>query len=146
MKKNTISDWFNSLPAYVRLIIILVIIILIYIIGKKLYTIYQTNKKQKLLENSTQTTTFVNSSGQTVTQTIDLGTKANKIYNDFYNNDWFGISENEESARIELIGVPKTLVPELSNIYFQLYSKNMKNDFQSYLSDSQYQTISNLFL
>jgi len=135
---------FKKLNIYVRLVIIAIVIVILFIIGRKLYTSYKKNKAQKLLENSIETGNVV-SGGEVVPITLNLGTVANEIYDAFYRNDWFGASEDEEKAVVVLSGVPKSLIPNLSELYFTLYGHNLKNDFMEFCDSTQYNLIRSKF-
>lgn len=76
---------------------------------------------------------------------VNLVDVAEGIYDAFYNNDWLGLSEDEETAVNELKKVPKQYIKQLADIYMQLYNKNLYNDFRRLLSAEYYkQTVSNL--
>lgn len=150
-KKNNIvqaksfAEFWAAIPVFVKIIIWALVAFLIYLIGKAIYKSYKEAKRQKLLEGNQVTTTFNSpTTGQPITQTVDLGTKAAAIDAAFYENDWFGISEDEEAAITELLGVPKNLIPDLSNVYFKLNGKNLKSDFLKFAPE-QWPSISYLF-
>jgi len=91
--------------------------------------------------NEIKTTT---SSGGTPIS-VDIGGIANTIYQCFYDNDWFGMSEDEEGAIAALSGCPKSLIPDLKQSYKIISSgHDLKSDFQSYVSSEQYATVSTL--
>ena len=131
---------FSDLNIYIKVAIIIVSLIIIYFVARAVYRFFKEQRQQKILEESKGTATV---NGQPIS--IDLGTKASAIYNAFYSNDWFGFSEDEETAMAELSNVPKSLIPKLSEIYNKLYKKNLKNDFQRLTSAEQWSSISYLF-
>lgn len=100
-----------------------------YLIVKKIEKEIKLNRQQKLIDT--------NVSG------IDLGGIAANIHDAFYNNDWFGFTEDEIRAMTEIakLGTRKDLVPELSDIYRKQYDKILKADFIAYLSADQYNAI-----
>lgn len=122
---KTISKIFNKLPLWGKLLTIVVIAIVIYILYRKLMIYLQSLKKETLLN----TTTTTGSGTQTVI--IDLGAKALQIYDAFYNY-WGGLAEDEATAIQTLKSVPTKDIPKLSQIYFSLYAKNLKEDFVKY--------------
>lgn len=90
--------------------------------------------------------TFQDSYGNAQSINIDLGTAAATIYDAFYNNDWFGWTEDEERAIRTLLPIPKSLIPDLADIYYKLYKKILKEDFIKYLSDEEYRQVSDKFI
>lgn len=141
---GTFKEFWNSLPFIVRLIIIIVIVVGIVLLIKMLLDNYKKNQRQKVLENNVQTTTVTNSQGNNVTYTADLGTRAAAIHAAFYDNDVFGLTEDEDAAVMEILNVPKPLIPDLSAVYYQAYKKNLKADFMKYAAD-EWPKISYLF-
>lgn len=139
-KTTGIKEFWADLPAIVKLIIIAVLIIAAYVVIKKVWKYFDDKRRSKIIDNSTKTGT--GASGQPVS--INLGTIASKIHDAFYNNDWFGMTEDEEGAIIALLNVPKSLIPDLSAIYYQLYSKNLKEEFQRFLGASDWKRVENL--
>lgn len=131
---------FNLLPLWQKIALILLGIIAIYFFVKFIYSSLIKIRNENLLNNSVYTGT----TGGNVYQ-VDLGTKAASIYSAFYQNDWFGFSEDEEKAVQEIISVPKNIIPELSAIYFKLYGKNLKSDCLKYLSNSEWLKIADKF-
>lgn len=76
---------------------------------------------------------------------VDIGGIANKIYNCFFDNDWFGMTEDEQGAISALSGCPKSLIPDLKQSYKIISDgRDLKSDFQSYVSADQYATVSSL--
>lgn len=133
---QAIKDFYNGLPLYGKIIFWVIIAIIVYIIYRKLMVYLQTLKVQQL-SNST-----VNYTQNGTTTTIDLGAKALTIYDAFYNY-YGGMFEDEEKAIQTLQSVPNALVPKLSQIYFDLYAKNLKEDFTKY---TDFNEVSNKFI
>lgn len=79
-------------------------------------------------------------SGQPVT--VNLAQKAGEIYDAFYNNDWFGWTEDEDRAIAALMSVPKEYVKDLANLYNSLHSENLYTDFTKFLSSDDYSKVS----
>lgn len=73
------------------LVMLLIILVVVFFIGKFIYSEYKKNKQKQVLENST-TSTNVNG----VNLSINLGSVAQQIHSAFYDNDWFGWTEDEE--------------------------------------------------
>ena len=76
--------------------------------------------------------------------TINLLTVRDKIYDAFYNADWAGLTEDEETAITTLLLVPKTRIPQLSILYKAAYNKDLRNEFIKFLSDTQYKRVQSL--
>lgn len=134
-----IKDFYNGLPLYGKIIFWAVIAVIIIYVYRKVIVHLQALKTEQL-SNST-----VNYTQNGQTTTIDLGGKALKIYDAFYNY-YGGMAEDEETAISTLQSVPTQLVPKLSQIYFDLYAKTLKEDFTKFLSASEYNKISNKFI
>jgi hypothetical protein len=86
--------------------------------------------------NNDYTVPGINDDG-TPGDSVDLTTIATNIHDAFYNNDWFGASEDEERAITELTKINANDSPALANLYFTLFGKTLKLDFISYLDDEQ---------
>lgn len=126
------KGFYNGLPLWGKAVFWIVIAILIYIAYRKIKIYLGNLKKEEVINTNTVNTTVNN-----VPVTIDLGAKALTIYDAFYDNDWFGFSEDETKAINALLSVPTNLVPKLSTIYFSLYGKNLKEDFVKYTDFSK---------
>jgi len=145
VKAKTFAEFWAAIPFPVKLLIWALLLFLAYLAYRGISNWWKAKKQQDLLQNNNVTTTFIGAGGQPIVQTVDLGTKAAAIDNAFYNNDWFGASEDENAAITNILGVPKSLIPDLSNVYFKLNGKNLKQDFQKFLSDTDYLKVSDLF-
>ena len=73
--------------------------------------------------------------------TINLLTIRDKIYDAFYNADWAGITEDEETAIGALLLVPKTRIGQLSVLYKTAFNKDLRNDFIKFLSNTEYKRV-----
>jgi len=73
--------------------------------------------------------------------TINLLTIRDKIYDSFYNADWAGITEDEETAIGTLLLVPKTRIGQLSALYKSAFNKDLRNDFIKFLSNTEYKRV-----
>jgi hypothetical protein len=118
---------------------VVVAIILFFVIRAAI--IYAKKKKaQRLFESSYVSGTY----GTGGTAVIaNLGTTAATIYDAFYNY-WGGMSEDEETAIVALSNIPKANIPALSDIYFQLYAKNLREDFVKYLDAAEFKRVQTL--
>lgn len=76
--------------------------------------------------------------GMVVQSTINLAAVAYNIWTAFYNNDWFGVSEDEETAAKEVLKVPQEYIPDLAVLYMKKFNQNLFADFRKYLSTSYY--------
>lgn len=77
----------------------------------------------------------------TKTYTINLLTIRDKIYDSFYNADWAGITEDEETAIGTLLLVPKSRIGQLSALYKSAFNKDLRNDFIKFLSNTEYKRV-----
>jgi len=84
-------------------------------------------------------------SGEVANTTINLASIASVIYDCFYNNDWFGATEDETRAVTEVKKVPKNLIPQLEQTYATLYSKDLRGDLVKYLDSDEWDKIEYLF-
>lgn len=73
--------------------------------------------------------------------TINLLTIRDKIYDAFYNADWAGITEDEDSAITNLLLVPKTRIGQLAVLYKSAFNKDLRNDFIKFLSNTEYKRV-----
>lgn len=107
--------------------------LLSYFLIKKIAKTFELSRSQKLID--------------TKAQGLDLGGIAANIHDAFYNNDWFGWTEDELRAMQELakLNDHRELVPELSEIYRKQYGKILKADFISYLDDQQFTAVRSFF-
>lgn len=69
---------------------------------------------------------------------VNLADVADGIYDAFYNADWFGFTEDEETAIKELKKVPKAFIKQLAEVYRELHNKNLYNDFRRFLDADTY--------
>lgn len=122
-----------------KIILIIVGIIILIILLWNAYKWFKKQQNELLFANSTATTTVA---GTPVS--INLGTTAQKINSAFHDYYW-GLAEDEETAIIALLGVPKNLVPQLSSVYFQAYDLNLNDEFLKYLSSSDYERVAQQF-
>ena len=83
--------------------------------------------------------------GQTVTVTVNLAQVSQEINDAFFNNDWFGSTEDEEAAIAAIKKVPKQLIPALTQTYLQLFNRDLRADFVKYLSTDEFQQVAYLF-
>lgn len=72
---------------------------------------------------------------------VNLSQISTEIYDAFWNNDYFGVTEDEEAAIAALKQVPKEYVNSLALVYNRMYDKNLREDFKFYLSNEQYQEV-----
>lgn len=110
---------------------------------KEGYSGIQEWRRKSLLNNSTMTGTT--GSGQAIT--VDLGSIAGQINEAFYNDDWFGASEDEEGAINALVSCPASLIKDLIPVYKAVSDgKDLKSDFIKYLSPEEYNRVKYLFV
>lgn len=132
------KKWFNQLPMWGKAVTVIVAVLIIYIAYRKLMVYLQTLKVHTLANtNVTYTPT-----GTTTAVPLDLGAKALTIYDAFYNY-MGGFAEDEQTAIDALKSVPNNYIKQLSNIYFTLYAKDLKEDFTKY---TDFDTVSYKFI
>lgn len=131
--------WFKSLSPVIQIVIVIILAIIIGAILLQLYKVWKKYKNQILLENSTATTTVA---GTPIT--VNLGTVAQEI-NSAFHDYYGGLFEDEESAIISISKVPKALIPQLSELYFNVYGYNLKEEFLKYAKED-YPRIAYLFI
>ena len=127
-----VTNFYSKLPFIAQVIFWVVIAILIFYGYKKISAYLKAQKLHSL-------------SGSQVSDngvTIDLGAKALIIYDAFW--DYYGgLAEDETTAINALKSVPTKYVKQLSDIYFSLYTKDLKQDFVKYTDFTQ---VSNKFI
>lgn len=119
-----------------------------YLIIKNFNKIKNRIKLQQQLQlyaQAQQGYTVTTPSGQQVNVTINLGQVAQEIHDAFFNNDWFGSTEDEEAAIAAVKRVPKQLIPQLTQTYAQLFNKDLRSDFVTYLSTDEFEQVAYLF-
>jgi hypothetical protein len=140
---------FNDLPIWGKAVVVALLAVLAYILYLKLSTYLSKLKADKLQgtkEGTATTYTQVGSNGQAYTQTVNPATSANSIYSAIYQNDWFGFSEDEEKIVTEVMNVPNAGVGAVSDVYFKIYGKNLKEDLNHYLSTDEWNKIASKFI
>ena len=144
-KKSDIQKIWSDTPTIAKLAIYGVGAFMVYSVSKRLISKYQA--KQKLLYYQTQTMPYQSTlpDGTTATQTINLASVAGEVHDSFYNNDWFGWTEDETRAVNAIKPVPKQFIPALEQTYLQLYNKDLRADLIAYLDSDEWQKISYLF-
>lgn len=134
------KDFWKELPIWVKIIIIAVLAVLIFILTRNLIVYIKKVKAENILNNSIAT----GGTGAGA-YSVNFGSVAQRIYACFYENDWFGWTEDEEGAIVALNDVPKPFIPQLKKAYFDLYNKDLNADFTKYLSTSNYSRVQNQF-
>lgn len=141
--KTDAKEGFNKAPLWLKLLLIGAVILIIYLVYKKISNKIKSEKEQKAKENSIASASVLNPvTGGTSTVTVNLGTQAIAI-NDALHGSWF--YEDEEAAMGALLNVPQSLIPQLSSTYFSLYNLNLKEDMKKYLSATEWNKISYVF-
>ena len=122
--------------------------VLAYVVIKNFNKIAQKIKLQQQLNLYAQAQQGYNvttPTGQTVTVTVNLAQVSQEINDAFYNNDWFGSTEDEEAAIAAVKRVPKQLIPQLTQTYAQLFNKDLRSEFVKYLSTDEFEQVAYLF-
>lgn len=82
--------------------------------------------------------------GDQVAPGVNLSAIATNIHDAFYNNDWFGFSEDEGEAIKQIRRCPQEYIPQLAERYADLFNENMYNDFRRFLDTSDYRRVQSL--
>jgi len=139
-----VKDTWNELPPIAKTIIVVGGGYLAYRNGKKIYN--RIKLRQDVQQyGASNVPIIVTNNGTQVQSNINLKNIASIIHEAFYNNDWFGITENEEEAIKALKKVPKAYIPKLMEEYATIYNKNLQQDFVKYTSPTDYDRIEYLF-
>lgn len=138
------KDW-QKLPTLARVGIQAGEGFILYKVGRGIYDSVQLRSRLKQYQNANVQYTQIGPSGQAIPQTVNLASVAQTIHDSFYNNDWFGWTEDEERAIIALKTVPKTFIPNLEQTYAQLFNKDLRADFNRLLDAQEYNDIAYLF-
>lgn len=139
-----IKKTWDEVPPIAKTIIVVGGGFLAYKRGKKIYDRIKIRQDVKEY-GSGNVPVIVTSNGTQVTSNINLKNVASKIYDAFFNNDWFGATEDEDGAIKAIKSVPKAYIPKLMQEYATLYNKNLHDDFVKYLSADSYEKVDYLF-
>lgn len=71
----------------------------------------------------------------------NLSMIATEIYDAFWNNDVFGITECEQCAINALKQVPKEYINSLALVYYNMYGENLRENFKFYLTNEEYDQV-----
>jgi len=141
---NFLKNTWNEIPPIAKTIIVVGGGYLAYRRGKIIYNRIKVRQDAKEYGQA-NVPIIVTSNGQQVQSNINLKNIASKIYEAFYNADWFGVTEDEETAIKAIKQVPKALINKLMQEYAKLYNKNLQNDFVKFLSPTDYDRVEYLF-
>jgi len=151
MAKNTIVKTWDQIPPWGKFAFIGVAGFLVFRGVQKATEKIATRKRLKLYQASNVPVTITTGGGpgqgpaQGVVQNLDLSTIASEIYDSFHNNDPFGWTEDETRAVNSIGAVPRAYMPQLSDIYFKLYAKSLKEDFINALDSDEWAKVKYLF-
>jgi len=115
---------------YVKIALIVIVIIIIMIISKKVANKIKQRKAEKLFQKSS-----INGTVNGQPYSLNPATVAQEINDAFHDNDWFGMSEDEEKAIVAINNVPKQFVPLVADAYLKMFSKNLSGEMVKYLGD-----------
>lgn len=121
----------TTIPLWLKIVLVIVAVIILIIIIRVIIVKYKTwiaEQKIRKNENNYQTGNI----GGVPVQ-VNLGAVASDIYSSFYNNDWFGWTEDEDRAIAAINSVPKTLMPQLKSIYYENYGHVLTEDCTEFL-------------
>lgn len=140
---SSVGEFWGGLPAIIKIIAIVTAITGAFFGGRAIWKGWKQRKRENALNNST----FTGTTGNDQALTVDLGAKAQEIYDCFHDNDWFGATEDEDGAIAAISGVPKSLIPDLKDTYKILSDgKDLKSEFITYLSADDYKRVAPLFV
>jgi hypothetical protein len=116
---------------------------IVFFVGRKHYKKWKKKRELKKMQelyassNVPVYTAVTAANGVTGFQqgSVNLASVSDTIYDAFYNNDWFGGTEDEEKAADALAKVPPQYISQLEAIYAEAYGKNLRNDFVKFVSD-----------
>lgn len=128
-----------SARTWIIIIIVIILIIATYVIAKKVKKRLASRKAEKEFEASAISGVI----GGTQ-YSINPASVATEIHDAFYDNDWFGASEDEEKAIIAINNVPKNFVPLVSQAYYSMFKLNLNAEMQKYL-DVEYDKVRSQF-
>lgn len=139
----TNSSMWNDLHPMAKVGVFVVGGVVVFIAVKEGYAGVKEWRRKSVLNNSTMTGTT--GTGNAIT--VDLGSIAAQINEAFYNNDWFGASEDEEGAINALVSCPASLIKDLIPVYKAVSDgKDLKSDFIKFLSPEEYNRVKYLFV
>jgi len=108
-----------------------------------LYFGYKTVKKE-IDKAKVNKAIEIHSTSESTTESdtpINLATVASTVYDAFFNNDWFGWTEDETKAVNAIRPVQQKDILTLMNIYKDLYTRDLKADLIEYISDGEWDSI-----
>lgn len=76
-----------------------------------------------------------------VTPSVNLSSTAFNIHDAFYNADWFGFTEDEDTAIREVLRVPQEHIPKLADIYAEMFNEDLYGDFRRFLDSEDYSRV-----
>lgn len=139
------KDW-NALPPLARTGIRFAEGFLIYKAGQKVYDNYQTRKRIRDYQQQGVQYTVIGPGGQAATQSVNLASSAQVIYDSIYNNDPMGWTEDETRIVDELKTIPKAFIPDLELTYTKLYpGHDLRAEVTAALDSDEWDKVSYLF-
>jgi len=143
---NDLEKVWKKAPVPVKLAVYGLAAWLIYRNGRRIFDKIKLRQRLQTYQAGNVAVNYQLPSGQTVTQPINLANVAGEVNDAFYNNDWFGWSENETRAVNAVKTVPAAYIPQLEATYLQLYNKDLRADLLKYLGSDEWNSISYLFV
>jgi hypothetical protein len=147
---NLLKPIFGNLTKYVKYILAFLLFWFLWPIVKKWRSqqaaLSETNQHEQS-EHTVPTINIPNYSGYEPTITINTYQIAVGIYDAFYNNDWFGWTEDEQTAIRLALSVPKSLMNEVASKYAQKTDKgrSIYEDFQRFLKPEDFARVASHF-
>jgi len=145
-KRNIIVQSWNTLPAPAQLGIVVVGGFSLYkTVVQPQIDKWKIRRDQRKEKKYNVPVVVTNGDGTGYRQTINLATSAGIIYDAFYNNDPMGWTEDETRAIAELKKIPQGMIPQLTEAYREVYSKDLKKDFIKFVDSDEWEKIDYLF-
>ena len=139
-KKVNLYRTFRQLPVWQRALIVAGAV-------ASTYGLYRLVKKQAELAKLRSDLKDYNRASNIITTPagpVNLMQVAHNIYDAFYNNDWFGLTEDEDRAIEWLQRIPaedRDAIERLAALYSQIDGDNMYSDVIRFLTPEDYARI-----
>jgi hypothetical protein len=137
-RKSKIRELYEKIPAGTRAILELGALgltgFIVYRVGSQWYEKYQMQRDIKTFQNKTVEELNINYAeiAKEIYDALGAG------YNAWNPKTWGDSYENEEKATLAVLKVPKPFIPRLEEEYRVKYSRNLRDDLQTFLDEYWY--------